>query len=117
MGEHLSSRRVTVTIMRSTRDYEEASSLLPARRLGLSLLDLAPNGGCLAARIAAGAGGLLHHLFTLTPLRERYVSVARSSRLPHSGKFPGILLYGVRTFLGRKRSGRAHLTNLELHYT
>ena len=32
------------------------------------LLGLAPGGGCLAAGIAVGAGGLLHHLFTLTPL-------------------------------------------------
>ena len=30
-----------------------------------SLLGLAPGGGYLAARIAARAGGLLHHLFTL----------------------------------------------------
>jgi hypothetical protein len=33
---------------------------------GLPLLDLAPRGGYLAASIAAYAGGLLHHLFTLT---------------------------------------------------
>lgn len=31
-----------------------------------SLLGLAPDGGCLAAGIAACAGSLLHHLFTLT---------------------------------------------------
>ena len=31
-----------------------------------SLLGLAPGGGYLAARIAANAGGLLHHLFTIT---------------------------------------------------
>ena len=30
------------------------------------LLDLAPSEGCLAARITPGAGGLLHHHFTLT---------------------------------------------------
>ena len=28
------------------------------------LLGLAPDGGCLAARVTTGAGGLLHHLFT-----------------------------------------------------
>jgi hypothetical protein len=32
-----------------------------------SLLDLAPGGGCLAACITTGAGGLLHHLFTIAP--------------------------------------------------
>ena len=42
-----------------TRDSNEASRLL-------SLLGLAPGGGYLAARIAADAGGLLHHLFTIT---------------------------------------------------
>jgi hypothetical protein len=39
------------------------SSHLPK---GLPLLDLAPGGGYLAVDIAAYAGGLLHHLFTLT---------------------------------------------------
>jgi hypothetical protein len=47
--------------------HKEASNLLPVFRLIWPLLDLAPDGGCLAASIAAGAGGLLHHLFTLTP--------------------------------------------------
>ena len=32
----------------------------------LSLLGLAPDGGYLAAHITMGAGGLLHHLFTIT---------------------------------------------------
>jgi hypothetical protein len=32
----------------------------------MSLLGLAPGGGCLANGIAAAAGGLLHHLFTVT---------------------------------------------------
>jgi len=35
----------------------------------LPLLGLASDGGCLAADIAACAGGLLHRLFTLTPMR------------------------------------------------
>ena len=33
-----------------------------------SLLDLAPGGGYQAAHITARAGGLLHHLFTITAL-------------------------------------------------
>jgi len=48
------------TSTRSTRNSNGTSS-------PLFLLDLAPDGGCLAADIAARAGGLLHHLFTLTP--------------------------------------------------
>jgi hypothetical protein len=43
------------------------SSTSTSLRRPLSLLGLAPGGGCLAARIAADAGGLLHHLFTLAP--------------------------------------------------
>jgi len=53
----------------------------------VSLLGLAPFGGCLAIPIAGDAGGLLHHLFTLTGIR-RYVSVARSGRLPRPGSYP-----------------------------
>ena len=71
MDEHLSRRYITAPLMQSTRDSNEAGSLL-------SLLDLAPDGGCLAACIAAGAGGLLHHLFTiplLRPLLEERVGV------------------------------------------
>jgi hypothetical protein len=62
MDEHLSRRYITAPLMQSTRDSIEAGSLL-------SLLDLAPDGGCLAAGIAACAGGLLHHLFTIPLLR------------------------------------------------
>ena len=46
--------------MQLTRDSNETSSLL-------SLLSLALGGGCLAIYITANAGGLLHHLFTITP--------------------------------------------------
>ncbi len=53
------------------------------------LLGLAPDGGYLAARITAGAGGLLHHLFTITHLRGLFVSVALlSGRFTPHGGFP-----------------------------
>jgi hypothetical protein len=67
---------------------QETGSHLPR---GLPLLDLAPSGGYLAADIAAYAGGLLHHHFTLTSHQVvglRYVSVARSDRLPRPGNYP-----------------------------
>jgi len=38
--------------------------------MGLPLLDLAPGGGFLAVGVTTHAGGLLHHLFTLTPHPE-----------------------------------------------
>ena len=47
---------------------EERAAPRPHKRV-LPLLGLAPGGGCLAADIAAGAGGLLHHLFTLASKR------------------------------------------------
>jgi hypothetical protein len=59
------------------RRLPAASSGLPGTRTGrtapLSLLGLAPSGGYLAARVTTSAGGLLHHLFTLTR-RQRPVS-------------------------------------------
>ena len=69
-----------------------------------SLFDLAPDGGCLAARIAADAGGLLLRLFIIA---------AGDPKIPHAavlfcGPFrqiapsrdlPGVAPYGVRTFL------------------
>ena len=36
------------------------------RERAMNLLGLAPDGGCLAADVTTGTGGLLHHLFTLT---------------------------------------------------
>jgi len=68
--------------MQSTRDSKE-------RAVPLSLLDLAPGGGCLADRIAADAGGLLHHLFTITPRKRGAVCFCGpSSRLLRSGISP-----------------------------
>jgi len=69
------------------------------------LLGLAPDGGYLAIYITVNAGGLLHHLFTMTP-RERGCLFL----WPFSGRFTpygvspsrvlsDVVLYGVRTFL------------------
>ncbi len=74
-------------------------SHLPMRLL---LLDLAPCGGYLAAGITACAGGLLHHLFTLTPYhggKMRSVSVALFRQVAPSRELPGTMPCGVRTFL------------------
>ena len=56
------------TSTRSTRNSNGTSS-------PLFLFDLAPDGGCLAADIAARAGGLLHHLFTMTGARYQVPGV------------------------------------------
>ncbi len=86
----------------------------PARKRTSLLLGLAPDGGCLAADITANAGGLLHHLFTLTRSNEfngnvtlrhtqstrRSFSVVLSVGLP-TRVLPGTELCGARTFLRR----------------
>jgi len=83
----------------------------------LPLFSLAPDEGYLAAPVARCAGGLLHHLFTLTagiipegkcrfsglflwpdPAGNRSSTVAVDER-PPPRVLPGIVLYGVRTFL------------------
>src|SRR6185295_13690435 len=63
-----------------------------------SLLGLAPGGGYLAIHITADAGGLLHHLFTITftpcGVSRLFVSVAlvrqvsSSRRVPRPGCYP-----------------------------
>ncbi len=71
---------------------------VPHRMAVSLLLGFAPDGGYLAADIAAGAGGLLHHLFTLTERIRRSFSVALSAGFP-ARELPGIVLSGARTFL------------------
>ena len=70
-------------------------------QLAFPLFDLAPEGGCLAADIATRAGGLLHHLFTLTRLRVQCAECfcGPIQKLTPLQELPGFLLYGVRTFL------------------
>jgi len=67
------------------------------------LLGLAPGGGYLAAGITTGAGGLLHHLFTIT---TRALIGTRATcfcgpvrRVTPPRVLPGTVLCGVRTFL------------------
>ena len=77
-----------------------------------SLLGLAPGGGYLAIRITTDAGGLLHHLFTITPRNRGAVCFCG----PHPAGYlltedspPRVLsdavLYGVRTFLDPDNAG------------
>jgi hypothetical protein len=107
-----------------------ASSHLPR---GLPLLDLAPGGGCLATSIAARAGGLLHHLFTLTvpsstpPQNQQDLGEAEMEtavcfcgpirQVAPSRGLPGALLYGVRTFLNGGKPLRSSGQPGELHHT
>ena len=69
-GGHPSGTAVAGSLVRSTREHRAGRprTLAQAPRPGerASPLDLAPGGVYLAARITRGAGGLLHHRFTLT---------------------------------------------------
>ena len=77
-GGHPSGTAVAGSLVRSTREHRAGRPLAlaqeprPEPRLPL---DLAPGGVYQAAAVARGAGGLLHHRFTLTPGRVRGRSV------------------------------------------
>ncbi len=68
-GDHPSRPAVAGRLVRSTRRLGRAALERlrgPDARRRRTLLDLAPGGVCRAARVTPGAGGLLHHRFTLT---------------------------------------------------
>jgi hypothetical protein len=66
---HPSTTAVADSLLRSTREHRAGRPQALARACFLgtrALLDLAPGGVYQAARVTPGAGGLLHHRFTLT---------------------------------------------------
>src|SRR5580700_7544463 len=82
------------SIGRAALDRSRREPLVP-------LLDLAPGGVYLAVAVTCGAGGLLHHRFTLTP-RTRRGAVCFLWHCPagHPGSaLPTTLSCGARTFL------------------
>src|SRR5690606_16659161 len=81
-------------LKRRTRDGPEGSSLL----------DLAPGGVYRAAHVTVGAGGLLHHPFTLTFRKWKAVCFLWHFPAGHPGSvLPTTLPCGARTFLGGPR--------------
>ena len=103
LGDHLSGRHVATPLDAAypglapsrwrVHIWRRAASRRP--QTTSSLLGLAPGGGYLATHITARAGGLLHHLFTLTtpcgiavcfcgPFRQVHVS----RRFPRPGCYP-----------------------------
>ena len=113
LDDHLSGTHVAMRLVQPTQDFDlrtgrEASSLL-------SLLGLAPGGGCLAACITAGAGGLLHHAFSPLPASQSdAVAVCFCGpirQVAPSRVLPGTALYGVRTFLDPAKQSRDHPTD------
>jgi hypothetical protein len=89
-GGHPSGTAVAGSLVRSTREHRAGRPQALAQALrpkpqGPS--DLAPGGVYLAARITPGAGGLLHHRFTLTLgwAKGGLLSVALSRGSPRVG--------------------------------
>jgi hypothetical protein len=71
------------------------------------LLGLAPDGVCPAEAVTNLAGGLLHHLFTLTPALcepRRYTFCGTMPSDRSAWLLASIVLYGVRTFLIPRRT-------------
>jgi hypothetical protein len=82
-GNHPSRTTVADGLVRSTRELGWAA-------LERSLYDLAPGGVCRAARVTPGAGGLLHHRFTLAERRSarRSAFCGTVPRVAPGGRYP-----------------------------
>ena len=113
LDDHLSRRAVTGPLVQPTRGSRETSSLPPACRLCpcLALLRM----GVAWPRYYYRAGGLLPtfspwHLSHLAPRGGLFLWPVRQISPPRG--LPGILPYGVRTFLDPDKAGRDHPTSL-----
>jgi len=86
---HPSRTAVAGSLVRSTREHRvgHPRSLAQARRVAPRPSDLAPGGVYRAAAVTCGAGGLLHHRFTLTPGQDRSPAPGRSA---FCGTFPRV---------------------------
>ena len=116
-GDHLSWPAIAVRLMRSTRMSTSASSAGHGAEAPCSiLLDLAPGGVCRASDIAAAAGGLLHHRFTLTGRKcdfrpAIHLSVALSVGFPRPAVSRHHALRSA-DFPQPAKAGREHPVNL-----
>jgi hypothetical protein len=100
-GGHPSGTAVADSLVRSTRGHRAGRPQSLAQGTAGSPLDLAPGGVYQAVAVTCGAGGLLHHRFTLTP-RTRRGAVCFLWHCPagHPGSaLPTTLPCGARTFL------------------
>ncbi len=85
---HPSRAGVATGLVRSTRGLGRAALERPRRSTGVLPLDLAPGGVYLAAQVALGTGGLLHHRFTLTEDRgpRRFAFCGTVPRVASGGR-------------------------------
>jgi len=105
---HPSRTAVAGSLVRSTRGHRAGSpqSLAQSASKPADPLDLAPGGVYRAAAVTCGAGGLLHHRFTLTSVPDGTEAVCFLWHCPagHPGSaLPTTLPCGARTFLDGPR--------------
>src|SRR5690242_12273935 len=99
-GGHPSGTAVAGSLVRSTREHRAGRPQSLAQGAAGSPLDLAPGGVYRAAAVTCGAGGLLHHRFTLTPADAGAVCFLWHCPAGHPGSaLPTTLPCGARTFL------------------
>ena len=99
-GGHPSGTAVAGSLVRSTREHRAGRPRSLAQGTTGSPLDLAPGGVYRAAAVTCGAGGLLHHRFTLTPADAGAVCFLWHCPAGHPGSaLPTTLSCGARTFL------------------
>ncbi len=100
-GGHPSGTAVAGSLVRSTREHRAGRPQSLAQGAAGSPLDLAPGGVYRAAAVTCGAGGLLHHRFTLTPTSDAgAVCFLWHCPAGHPGSaLPTTLPCGARTFL------------------
>jgi hypothetical protein len=99
-GGHPSGTAVADSLVRSTREHRAGRPRTLAQGTVVPLLDLAPGGVYQATAVTCGAGGLLHHRFTLTPARAGAVCFLWHCPAGHPGSaLPTTLPCGARTFL------------------
>jgi hypothetical protein len=106
---HLSGMHVAAHLVQPTRSSTGTSSPRSSAACAPEdspLLGLAPGGVCLAGTVAGPAGGLLHHLFTLTAricadaqIRPRYAFCGTVPSGRPAWPLASTALCGVRTFL------------------
>jgi hypothetical protein len=90
----------------------------PAESETSSLLGLAPDGGCLAAALLRTPVVSYTTISPLPRLARRYVSVARSGRLPHPGCYPASCSMECGLSSASQMRNRDHPTSLRnSHHT
>ena len=99
-GGHPSGTAVAGSLVRPTREHRTGCPQALAQGTAGSPLGLAPGGVYRAAAVTCGAGGLLHHRFTLTPANAGAVCFLWHFPAGHPGSaLPTTLPCGARTFL------------------